>query len=145
MNRSAAVPSRSAWQVGRAANKNYTSCTSKVLRLGTAALRQIQFDRQNRSEKMFCNKPIQMRQLTTITIARTWLILTILLCAICPTHAASPASLQIGTASKIINARIGDWVQAAGVARRATAIHDDLEANALFSFRRQDPAPVRQL
>jgi len=38
----------------------------------------------------------------------------------------------VGAASKVINARIGDWVQGAGLARRATAIHDDLEANALY-------------
>ena len=46
--------------------------------------------------------------------------------------AGSPSPLQVGTASKVINARIGDWVQGAGVARRATVIHDDLEANALY-------------
>ena len=44
----------------------------------------------------------------------------------------APPPLQIGAASRTINPRIGDWVQGAGVARRATAIHDDLEANALY-------------
>lgn len=46
--------------------------------------------------------------------------------------ATNESPLQIGASSKLINARVGDWVQGAGVARRATAIHDDLEANALY-------------
>jgi len=45
---------------------------------------------------------------------------------------ASTAPLQAGASRTLINAAIGDWVQGAGVPRRATAIHDDLEANALY-------------
>ncbi len=40
--------------------------------------------------------------------------------------------LQIGAASKVINPRIGDWVQSAGVKKRATEIRDNLEANGLY-------------
>ena len=44
----------------------------------------------------------------------------------------APAPLQIGAASCVINPQIGDWVQGAGAARRATEIRDDLEANGLY-------------
>lgn len=40
--------------------------------------------------------------------------------------------LKIGAASKIINPRIGDWVQSASVKKRATEIRDNLEANGLY-------------
>ncbi|MCF6310869.1 MAG: hypothetical protein L3J39_00305 [Verrucomicrobiales bacterium] len=40
--------------------------------------------------------------------------------------------LQIGAVSKIINPKIGDWVQSASVKKRATAIHGNLEANGLY-------------
>jgi neutral ceramidase len=46
--------------------------------------------------------------------------------------AAIPPMLQIGAASKIINNEVGNWVQGAGVPKRATKIRDDLEANALY-------------
>ena len=45
-------------------------------------------------------------------------------------HAAVP--LRIGTASRVINPEVGDWVQGAGVPRRATEIRDNLEANGLY-------------
>ena len=46
--------------------------------------------------------------------------------------AASNRHFQAGAARKIITPAIGAWVQGAGVPRRATAVHDDLEANALY-------------
>lgn len=47
---------------------------------------------------------------------------------------SSPAapSPRIGAGWRLINPEVGDWVQGAGVPRRATAIRDDLEANALY-------------
>lgn len=70
-------------------------------------------------------------------IATTRLTALVLASAIClsaigQTKAPDASPLQVGAASRIINARVGDWVQGAGVPRRATAIHDDLEANALY-------------
>ncbi len=47
-------------------------------------------------------------------------------------HAWSAPPLEIGAASQIINPKVGDWVQGAGVPKRATKIRDDLEANALY-------------
>ncbi len=41
-------------------------------------------------------------------------------------------ALQVGAASKVINNRVGGWVQGAGVARAATEQRDDLEANGLY-------------
>ncbi len=43
-----------------------------------------------------------------------------------------PTPIQVGAASCLINPRIGDWVQAASVCKRATAIRDNLEANGLY-------------
>ena len=44
----------------------------------------------------------------------------------------APAPLRIGAASCLINPRIGDWVQGAGQAKRATKIRDNLDANGLY-------------
>ncbi len=41
-------------------------------------------------------------------------------------------SLRVGAASRVINNRLGTWVQAAGIARTATVQRDDLEANGLY-------------
>jgi hypothetical protein len=41
-------------------------------------------------------------------------------------------ALEIGAATRIINNEVGGWVQGAGVAKQATEIRDDLEANALY-------------
>jgi len=66
------------------------------------------------------------RALTLVSIA-------LALCLeIVQTLGATDAPIKVGAASKTINARIGDWAQGAGVARRTTAIHDDLEANAVY-------------
>lgn len=46
--------------------------------------------------------------------------------------AAEPAPIQVGAAAKIINNRLGGWVQGAGVTKKADRIRDDLEANALL-------------
>jgi len=46
--------------------------------------------------------------------------------------ANEPRPLQIGAASKVINNRLGSWVQGAGVPRTATKQRDDLEANGLY-------------
>jgi len=40
--------------------------------------------------------------------------------------------IQIGSASKVITPPVGSWVQGATVTRRATAVRDELEANALY-------------
>ena len=48
------------------------------------------------------------------------------------TEESNPAPFRIGAASCVINPQIGDWVQAAGVAKRATEIRDNLEANGLY-------------
>ena len=40
--------------------------------------------------------------------------------------------IQIGAASKVINNKVGGWVQGAGVPKRASKIRDNLEANALY-------------
>ncbi len=40
--------------------------------------------------------------------------------------------LQVGAASRVINNRLGGWVQGAGVPRVATKQRDDLEANGLY-------------
>jgi len=48
------------------------------------------------------------------------------------TGKSTPAPFQIGAASRMINPEVGDYVQGAGVARRATKIRDILEANGLF-------------
>lgn len=40
--------------------------------------------------------------------------------------------LKVGAASKVINNDVGGWVQGAGVAKRASKIRDNLEANALY-------------
>lgn len=40
--------------------------------------------------------------------------------------------LQVGAASKVINNRLGAWVQGAGVQKRAATQRDDLEANGLY-------------
>jgi neutral ceramidase len=40
--------------------------------------------------------------------------------------------LHVGAASKVINNRLGGWVQGAGVPRTATKQRDDLEANGLY-------------
>ena len=40
--------------------------------------------------------------------------------------------LQVGTATKVINNNVGGWVQGAGVARQASEIRDDLEANGIY-------------
>ena len=40
--------------------------------------------------------------------------------------------LLVGAASSVINPSVGAWVQGAGVAKRATEIRDNLEANALY-------------
>ncbi len=45
---------------------------------------------------------------------------------------AQPEMLRIGSATKIINNKIGGLVQGAGVPRHATEIRDDLEANAIY-------------
>ncbi len=49
-----------------------------------------------------------------------------------PAFAANPDSLRVGAAARVINPRVGGWVQGAGVPRRATEIRDDLEANGLY-------------
>ncbi len=46
--------------------------------------------------------------------------------------AGEKVPLQIGAASRIINNRLGGWVQGAGVPRKATKQRDDLEANGLY-------------
>ncbi len=46
--------------------------------------------------------------------------------------ANASAPLHVGAATKVINNRLGGWVQAAGQARKATSQRDDLEANALY-------------
>ncbi len=48
------------------------------------------------------------------------------------TFAEDSPPLQVGAASKVINNRIGGWVQGAGHARTATEQRDDLEANGLY-------------
>jgi hypothetical protein len=47
-------------------------------------------------------------------------------------QAENSVPLKIGAASRVINNRIGGWVQGAGVARAATKQRDDLEANGLY-------------
>ena len=42
------------------------------------------------------------------------------------------AQIRVGASSCVINPQIGDWVQGAGVAKRATEIRDNLEANGLY-------------
>lgn len=49
-----------------------------------------------------------------------------------PLHAADSIPLKIGAASKVITHKLGGWVQGAGVPKKATKIHDELEANALY-------------
>jgi len=44
----------------------------------------------------------------------------------------NPAPFRIGAATQVINPEVDAFVQGAGVARRATAIRDNLEANGLF-------------
>ena len=46
--------------------------------------------------------------------------------------AGGNAPLQVGAASRVINNRLGNWVQGAGVPRKATKQRDDLEANGLY-------------
>ena len=41
-------------------------------------------------------------------------------------------SLHVGAASKVINNRLGSWVQGAGVPRTATKQRDNLEASGLY-------------
>ena len=48
------------------------------------------------------------------------------------TFAAGLPPLQVGAASKVINNRLGSWVQGAGQPRKATKQRDDLEANGLY-------------
>jgi len=40
--------------------------------------------------------------------------------------------LRVGAASKVINNRLGAWVQGAGVQKKAKTQRDDLEANGLY-------------
>lgn len=40
--------------------------------------------------------------------------------------------IQAGAATRVITNSLGSWVQAAGVTKRAEAVRDDLEANALY-------------
>jgi hypothetical protein len=44
----------------------------------------------------------------------------------------TPAPFRIGAATQVINPETGAFVQGAGVARRATGIRDNLEANGLL-------------
>lgn len=55
-----------------------------------------------------------------------------LLAADVDTEESNTSPFRIGAASCVINPQIGDWVQAAGVANRATEIRDNLEANGLY-------------
>ncbi len=45
---------------------------------------------------------------------------------------ANRSPLLVGAASSVINPSVGAWVQGAGVAKRATEIRDNLEANAFY-------------
>ncbi len=71
--------------------------------------------------------------LAAMSIAVAWAgQAAILLAADVDTEESNPAAFQIGAASCVINPQIGDWVQAAGVAKRATEIRNNLEANGLY-------------
>jgi hypothetical protein len=60
------------------------------------------------------------------------LIMGVWLLAVNPGQCEESPAIKIGAASKVINNRIGGWVQGAGVPRKATIQRDDLEANGLY-------------
>jgi len=67
-----------------------------------------------------------------MTVKQIYLLSLAFFTLIAPTFAENPPSLQVGTASKVINNRVGGWVQGAGSARPATKQRDNLEANGLY-------------
>ena len=75
-----------------------------------------------------------LRLFHTIGYSSSCIGLAILAWASAPisTYAEEKAALQVGAAIKVINNRIGGWVQGAGVARTAEKQRDDLEANGLY-------------
>jgi hypothetical protein len=66
----------------------------------------------------------------SITVAGISVVVGLL--ALNSVFAEDATSFQVGAASKVINNRLGGWVQGAGVPRTATKQRDDLEANGLY-------------
>ena len=67
-----------------------------------------------------------------MTVKRISSLSLIVLALVTQALAEDSPPLQVGAASKVINNRIGGWVQGAGVPRTATKQRDDLEANGLY-------------
>ena len=67
-----------------------------------------------------------------MTVKQIYLLSLAFFTLIAPTFAEDPPSLQVGAASKVINNRVGGWVQGSGSARLATKQRDNLEANGLY-------------
>jgi len=81
---------------------------------------------------MSSEKPMTRRRFVG-RVAAVWAgQAAVLLAATGDTEESNPAPFRIGAASCVIDPQIGDWVQAAGVAKRATEIRDNLEANGLY-------------
>ena len=45
---------------------------------------------------------------------------------------AQSGSLEIGTATRVITPDLGHWLQGAGIVKRVTKVHDNLEANGIY-------------
>ncbi len=67
-----------------------------------------------------------------MTAKQVYLLSLAVFALVTQTFAEGSPPLQVGAASKVINNRVGGWVQGAGVARTATKQRDDLEANGLY-------------
>lgn len=71
-----------------------------------------------------------IKDMKIIKFHTIFLINIFILCSI--SAVAQSGLFQVGTATKVINNTIGGWVQGAGVARQASEIRDDLEANGIY-------------
>jgi hypothetical protein len=74
----------------------------------------------------------QAQKETSVITKRTCYIYLAVLALASPAFAKETRTLQVGAATKVINNRLGTWVQGAGVPKTATKQRDDLEANALY-------------
>jgi len=63
---------------------------------------------------------------------KTKTFILVLFLAVTPMLADDSQPLQVGAANVVINNRLGNWVQGAGVPKKATQQRDDLEANGLY-------------
>lgn len=75
-------------------------------------------------------------RLRCLVSERFWIVLSVVIALCCLAVNSADAEdilpLKIGAVTKVINPKIGDWVQSASVKKRATEIRGNLEANGLY-------------